>query len=406
MKKWASMGSTQHKPFLISGTLMALVCLCAGLASCRKADTGPTARAEPPADPLTLALTKVEEDRQEATGRAAVVEVPAELKHYSDRRWFLAVQLAEAHKLGCRPPTDFCELVRLIRAGELVEMPQCGDDHLLYGVGERATEDLFTHYDPTTGKDIPLYPSPEEFQRDFDQRMATLTQIRDRVREIEKQLRVTGRRDRARRKALNAELRVSRKQASELGQEAEVISDIYRSPDKYKELSTEYREIAGLAGDFGGQTYDLSTGDGRRQMKIRLLSFIRPEARDVLLELSSSYKAMFDRPLPITSLIRTGDYQRHLRRTLRNAASTEVPPHTTGLAFDVYDYYMSAAEQQYLMGEIAGMKAVGRVEALRERQNHIHVFAFADGKRPDDESISAEVYKQKSVSKKSKPRRI
>jgi hypothetical protein len=358
--------------------------------------------AAPPRDPLTLAMKKVEEDRAEATGRAAVVEVPAELKHYGDRRRFLAVQLAEARKLSYESPRDFCELVGLIRTGQLVEMKQFSDDHLLYGVGENATDALFTHYDLSTGKDIPLYSTYQDFQTDYDRWTATLVQLHERAAEIAKQLRLAKRRDRVRRKALMDELRDTRKSANELEENKSLIESFYRSAMKFSELSSEYQVLANLARDFGGQSYDLSRGEARRQMKVRLLSFIRPEARDVLLELSRAYKAKFDRPLPITSLVRTGDYQRHLRLTNKNAATTAVPPHTTGLAFDVYDYYMSGSEQQFLMEEIARMKADGRVEALRERRNHIHVFAFVAGKPPDDESIKAEVGKRKGRRAKSR----
>jgi hypothetical protein len=64
-----------------------------------------------------------------------------------------------------------------------------------------------------------------------------------------------------------------------------------------------------------------------------------------------------------------------------------MPPHTTGLAFDVYYYFMTAEEQSHVMGEIARLKSRGRVEALRENRSHIHVFAFADGRPPDETFI-------------------
>ena len=38
--------------------------------------------------------------------------------------------------------------------------------------------------------------------------------------------------------------------------------------------------------DFDGRSYDLRTPAGRAQFKARLLSFIRPEAREVLLEIA------------------------------------------------------------------------------------------------------------------------
>jgi hypothetical protein len=45
---------------------------------------------------------------------------------------------------------------------------------------------------------------------------------------------------------------------------------------------------------------------------------------------------------------------------------------------------MTAAEQQFVMDEIARLERGGRVEALRELRDHYHVFAFPGGVRPDD----------------------
>ena len=122
---------------------------------------------------------------------------------------------------------------------------------------------------------------------------------------------------------------------------------------------------------------------------MRLLSFLRPPARDVLLEIAHEYKTTFDRPLPITSMVRPEQYQRRLGEKNPNATRISTPPHATGLAFDVYNFFMTATEQDYLMAVIARMKDAGRVEALRENRDHIHVFAFADGARPDEKLIAS-----------------
>jgi succinylglutamate desuccinylase len=52
---------------------------------------------------------------------------------------------------------------------------------------------------------------------------------------------------------------------------------------------------------------------------------------------------------------------------------------------------MTSAEQDYLMSIIAKLKDDGRVEALRENRNHIHIFAFPDGERPDERLIANEL---------------
>ena len=53
------------------------------------------------------------------------------------------------------------------------------------------------------------------------------------------------------------------------------------------------------------------------------------------------------------------------------------------------------------MGEIARIESEGRLEALRENRDHIHVFAFAGG-RPPDESMIAKSMGQMNTAKPEK----
>jgi hypothetical protein len=90
-----------------------------------------------------------------------------------------------------------------------------------------------------------------------------------------------------------------------------------------------------------------------------MLSSLRPQALKVLEEVATAYHRQFDRPLPVSSLVRPEQYQRALRRVNRNAVMIDTPPHSTGLAFDIDYRYMSAAEQSFVMNELARMKTEG-----------------------------------------------
>ena len=124
-------------------------------------------------------------------------------------------------------------------------------------------------------------------------------------------------------------------------------------------------------------------------MKVRKLGSLRPEALKVLEEIAASYREKFDRPLAITSLVRPDEYQHELNKVNPNATRIETPPHSTGLAFDIYYHFMTADEQSYVMSQLAQLKDEGRIEVLRENRDHYHVFAFMDGMRPDETLISA-----------------
>ncbi|HJQ25012.1 MAG TPA: DUF5715 family protein [Blastocatellia bacterium] len=371
--------------------LCLLTALC--VVGCRKSHQSlqpppPTVEA-PMVDPWKAAAHKVEEDRGEPTGRKATINTPAELQHYSDRRRFLAVQVAETREQHYNLPQDYADLARLIRKGELVEMPPLGDDYILYGVGGNASDDPFLHYDPASGQNIPLFSSDDEFKREDTRLNDSLKEPQARLADLEHQLQRTGKRDRARRQALSNQIAEARRAVDEITSRKKLLESFYLNRDHRRELTDDYQTLTQLAADFGGKTYNLEDPASRRAFKVRLLSFLRPPAREVLLEIAHEYKTTFARPLPITSMVRPEQYQRRLGEKNPNATKISTPPHATGLAFDVYNYFMTATEQEYLMAVIARMKDAGRVEALRENRDHIHVFAFADGARPDEKLIAS-----------------
>lgn len=115
---------------------------------------------------------------------------------------------------------------------------------------------------------------------------------------------------------------------------------------------------------------------------MRLLSSLRPQALKVLEEVAASYRQKFDRPLPISSLVRPLEYKQALARVNPNATRIETPPHSTGLAFDINYRYMTADEQAFVMDYLARMKDEGRIEVLRENRDNFHVFASLTESHP------------------------
>jgi DNA-binding transcriptional regulator YdaS (Cro superfamily) len=112
-----------------------------------------SAAAPPPAvvpsevNPWREAARLVEEDRGQAIGRAARVHVPAELRHYADKKRFLALQVAGWMEKDYPIPDDEADLAPMIDRGEMVEVPAFSKDHVLYGVGANATGEPLAHFD-------------------------------------------------------------------------------------------------------------------------------------------------------------------------------------------------------------------------------------------------------------------
>jgi hypothetical protein len=263
-----------------------------------------------------LAVEKVKAERDASLGGA--LEIPAELKHYEERYWFLASQVAEIEKYRVHLCQDYLDLAGMIERHELVPVPAVTENYILFGIGQRANEEPF-----------------EPFVEDKQNTKAEPPAI---------------------------------------------------SPEAYRSLQQ-------LAKDFNGRSYDLNNPSDRYALKVNMLSSVRPEALKILEQVASAYHSQFDRPLPVSSLVRPEQYQHSLRRVNRNAVTIDAPPHSTGLAFDIDYRYMSVAEQNFVMRELARLKTEGRIEVIRERSANYHVFAFINGARPSDDLITASLEK-------------
>lgn len=270
------------------------------------------------------AIERIKEVRVEATPSAHII--PPELKHYSERYWFLATQVAEIEKHNVHTCQDFLDLAGVIQRGEMVAVPAVTDTYVLFGVGEKADDKEFTRFEPPT--------EPNE--------------------------------------------------SGEPDQQGRTVS----AQDQQK-LSRDYESLYTLAKSFAGRSYDLSGASDRHSLKMEMLRSLRPEALKILGEVAAAYYRQFSRPLPVSSLVRPEQYQHALNRVNRNAVLIDSPPHSTGLAFDIDYRYMSAGEQTFLMSELARIKNEGRIEVIRERNANYHVFTFIHGVRPSDDLITA-----------------
>jgi hypothetical protein len=267
-------------------------------------------------DPWAIAVEKIKEARSEA--ESGPIEVPSELKHYSERYWFLATQVAEIEKHNVYLCQDFLDLATMIQRGQMVPVPAVTESFILYGVGQTADDSEFTTFENETEPN-------GETQKRVD-------------------------------------------------------------PQGYAALQT-------LASNFNGRSYDLNNPTDRQALRVNMLSSLRPEALKIMEEVASAYHRQFNRPLPISSLMRPEQYQHKLRRVNRNAVLIETPPHSTGLAFDIDYRYMGGTEQTFVMNELARIKREGRIEVIRERNANYHVFAFVNGVRPPDHLIEASLEK-------------
>ncbi len=347
----------------------------------------------PHVDTWDEAVEKVKADRGEPAGVNARVETPPELKHYTERQWFLATQVAEVAKHNVRNCQDYMDLAAMIQRGELVTVPAVTDSYVLFGIGQRADDDAFSRYEDD--RSIEIYDEAqltEAYKQIAEKRarlQADITALNSQAGKLTK-------RDRSRQRELQKQIGALQEELKSNAEDKARLDEFYGHTESRNRLFQDYVSLQELAKNFGGRSYDINNASDRHALKVHLLSSLRPQALKVMEEVASAYHAQFGRRLPVSSLVRPEQYQRALRRVNRNAVLIETPPHSTGLAFDIDYRYMSAAEQSFLMDKLAGIKREGRIEVIRERNANYHVFAFMDGSRPNDELIAISIEEKTS----------
>src|SRR6266404_6431127 len=146
-------------------------------------------------------MEKVKEDRGE-TGNVAL-EIPAQLRHYEDRHWFLATQVAEVKKFNVQPVQDFVDLAAMIQRGEMVPVQAVTDTYILYGVGAKADDGAFTRW--MADHNVELYDDAE--LRDAYARLESArSNLQNNISGLQKQLATLKKGNRAKQNELQKEI--------------------------------------------------------------------------------------------------------------------------------------------------------------------------------------------------------
>ena len=334
----------------------------------------------------TLAVQQVKADRGEPMGKQAKVEIPQQVRHYGDTRRFLAIQVAEVKEHGLHTPQDLVELGEMVARGEMVTLSPATDKYVLFGVGANARKNEFTRY--INGKSVPVY-NEAGLRNAYEQIAKARARREQEIATLKTEVKGLGKRERSKRNKLQSQITAAQAAIKESNEDKELLDGFYNNAETREKLFSQYHSLETLSKNFRERDFNIEDDTARRDMKVRLLSSLRPEALAVLEEIAAAYHDRFQRPLPITSLVRPDEYQNALSKVNPNATKIDTPPHSTGLAFDIYYRYMTAAEQAHVMDHLAKLKDAARIEVLRENRDHYHVFAFIDGNRPSERLIAS-----------------
>ena len=243
-------------------------------------------------DLWNVAVQKVKEDRGEYAGRNTAVEVPTQLRHYSDTHWFLATQIAEVRKLNVATCQDFVDLAVLLKSGEIISVPAVTDNYVLLGVGGNADDSAFIRFQDDHS--VGLYDEAQ--LRDEYARIASATTSTQReVADLNSQLRNVKGRDRAKRRDLQKKISARQQQLASLREEKAQLDQAYGNAQTRDQLVADYQQLQTLAKNFGGRSYNLDDAQDRQAFKVNLLRSLRPEAFRVMEQVARSYHESFNR---------------------------------------------------------------------------------------------------------------
>ena len=117
--------------------------------------------------------------------------------------------------------------------------------------------------------------------------------------------------------------------------------------------------------------------------------YSRPWTRDFVNDLGDAYYGEFRRPLQVTSIVRTAEQQKKLRRRNRNAAPEAgdiTSSHLAGISVDIGKRGLTRKQKTWLNNYLKNLQDQGLIEAAEERRQacfHIMVSQrYSDSRNP------------------------
>src|SRR5205823_5783641 len=219
------------------------------------------------ADPglWTRSMEKVKEDRAET--EKVALEIPTELRHYEDRHWFLATQVAEVKKFNVQPVQDFVDLAAMISRGEVVPVPAVTDTYILFGVAARVDGGVFTRY--VANQNIEL--NDEAGLRDAYARLESAhANLQKEISGLQTQLAALRKGDSTKQDELEKEI-TAREQELKSNDENKAqldqyYSQPYGSPQSRPTLLRDYDSLQALAKNFRGRSFNLDDSSDRQAL--------------------------------------------------------------------------------------------------------------------------------------------
>ena len=219
------------------------------------------------ADAWAEAVERVKADRGEPASGSAAIVIPPELKHYTDRHWFLATQVAEIEKYDVQTCQDFVDLAAMIERGEMVTVPAVTDTYVLLGVGAKGDGSEFSKYQDDHSVDLYTEVQLHDAYKRLDDRRSNL---QTEIASLKVQSGKLKKRDRTKQPELQKQIMALQQELKSIDEDKALLDQFYGQPDSRQQLLREYGSLQTLARNFLGRSYDLDSSSDRQAMRINM----------------------------------------------------------------------------------------------------------------------------------------
>src|SRR5439155_3824968 len=189
-------------------------------------------------------------------------------RHYSDKHWFLATQVAEVRKNNIQTCQDFVDLAAMIERGEMVAVPAVTETYILFGVGANADDEVFTRYQDD--RSIGLY-NDAQLQEEYARLDIASSNVQTEIAGLKAQLSALKKRDRTKQHELQKEITARQQQLKTADDSKALLDRSYGQPESRLRLFKDYDSLQGFAKNFGGRSYNLDDSSDRQAMRINML---------------------------------------------------------------------------------------------------------------------------------------
>ena len=191
------------------------------------------------ADTWYQAVEKVKADRGESAGVNVRVETPPELKHYTERHWFLATQVAEIAKYNVHTCQDYMDLAAMIERGEMVTVPALTDSYILFGIGERANEEAFSRYRRSQYRALQRVTT----QRCVQTARRKRAKFQADISSLKTQARKLTRRERAKQSELQKQIAALEAELNSTNEDKAQLDEVYGDAESRQRMFRDYESL-------------------------------------------------------------------------------------------------------------------------------------------------------------------